>query len=216
MLGRTAGFGHKRTLKFGTNKIYLRVNETMSYRTAANTAYSLALDDDPKVANLGLQLLTELAENECYPAMLNLMYLHSTGPTSEQNLGVAQAWANRAKALHPTLVSADDLYDAGNVCVAYALWFEAKVEDAREFFERAALLGNGLALYEICELTRTTQKGSAEWTEKLAKAAALGSTQAMTELAEQDGIRGTELELVWLRAAAALGSLRAEKMLEYK
>jgi TPR repeat protein len=188
----------------------------MSYRTAANTAYSLALDDDPDVAKMGFRLLTDLAENECYTAMLNLMYLHSTGPASEQNLEVAEAWANRAKALHPTLVTADDLYDAGNVCIAYGLWFGASVEDAKEFFERAALLGSGLALYEICELTRATQKGSAEWTEKLAMASALGSTQAMTELAEQNGVRGTEQELVWLRAAAALGSLRAEEMLEYK
>lgn len=188
----------------------------MSYRAAANAAYSLALDDDPDVAKLGLRLLSDLAENACYPAMLNLMYLHSTGPESGQNLPVARSWADRAKALHPTLASADDLCDAGSVCLAYPLWFGANAEDALAFFEKAASLGSGLALYEICELTRATRQGSAEWTEELARAAALGNTQAMTELAEQDGIRGTEQERVWLRAAAALGSIRAEEMLEYK
>jgi len=37
----------------------------------------------------------------------------------------------------------------------------------------------------------------------------------MIELAECDGVRDTEQELIWLRAAAALGSLRAEEMLKY-
>lgn len=188
----------------------------MSYRTAATAAYSLALDDDPEVAKLGVRLLSDLAENGCYSAVLNLMYLHSSGPTDGKNLSVARAWADRAKALHPTLTNAEDLCDAGSVCLAYALWFDASLEDAMMFFEKAASLGSGSALYEICELTRATQKGQAKWTAKLARAAALGSTQAMTELAEQDGVRGTEQELVWLRAAAALGSLRAEEMLAYK
>jgi hypothetical protein len=36
----------------------------------------------------------------------------------------------------------------------------------------------------------------------------------MVGLAEED-VRGTEQELIWLRAAAVMGSLRAKEMLEY-
>jgi len=35
----------------------------------------------------------------------------------------------------------------------------------------------------------------------------------MVEVAEQEGVRDTQQELIWLRAAAALGSLRAKEML---
>ena len=184
----------------------------MSYRAAAEAAYTLACDEDVGVAKLGARFLADLAEKKCYLATLCMMYLHNSGGHDEQNLASARMWAMRAKSLHPTLTDADDLCDAGGVCNQYAYWLGTTERDALSFGEKAASLGCGHALWEICEATRV-DKGTRTWQERLAMAAALGSIQAMVELAEQDGVRDTEQELIWLRAAAALGSLRAKEML---
>jgi len=184
----------------------------MSYRAAAEAAYTLACDENVGVAKLGARLLSDLAEKKCYLAMVCMVYLHNTGGHDEQHLALARMWAMRAKSLHPTLTDADDLCDAGGLCNQYAYWLETTERDALFFWEKAASLGSGNALWEICEATRV-DKGTRAWLDRLSMAAALGSSQAMVELAEQEGVRDTEQELIWLRAAAALGSLRAKEML---
>ncbi|MFC5462596.1 hypothetical protein [Massilia niabensis] len=186
----------------------------MSYRAAAEAAYLLACDEDAELAKLGVRLLSDLADKSCYLAMLCMVYLHDTGGHDERDIALARLWAARAKALHPMLTDADDLCDAGNVCSTYAYWFETTEHDALSFWQRAASLGSGFALWQICETNRV-DKGSPDWVEKLALAAALGNTEAMVEFSEQDGVQGTEQELIWLRAAAALGNLRAKEILEY-
>jgi hypothetical protein len=186
----------------------------MSYRTAAAAAYLFACDKEVGVAKLGMQLLSDLAEKQCYLAMLNMVHLHTIGVPGEQNLALARTWAIRAQLLHPTLTDADDLCDAGSVCDQYAYWLNTTERDALSFWERAASLGSGRALWQICEKTRA-DKGTQAWFDRIEIAAALGSSDAMLELAECDGVRDTEQELIWLRAAAALGSLRAEEMLKY-
>lgn len=185
----------------------------MSYRAAAEAAYLLACDDDVEVAKIGVRLLSDLAEKKCYSAVLGMLYLHATGECDEQRLALARMWAMRAKSLHSTLTDADDLRDAGGVCKHYADWLETTEHDALFFWGKAGSLGSGHALWEICDATRGNM-GTNAWFDQLAMAAALGSSQAMVELAGQDGVRGTEQELTWLRAAAALGNLRAEEMLQ--
>lgn len=185
----------------------------MSYRTAAKAAYLFACDEDAGVAKLGVQLLSDLAEKKCYLAMVNMVHLHTFGVPDEEHLALARMWAMRAKLLHPTLTDADDLCDAGSFCEQYAFWLNTTEGDALSFWERAASLGSGQALWEICEKTRD-DKGTQAWADSVAMAAALGSSDAMIELAEHGSVRGTEQELIWLRAAAALGCLRAEEMLK--
>lgn len=186
----------------------------MSYRTAAKAAYLLACDEQAGVAKLGLQLLSDLAEKKCYLATLNMVHLHTIGVSDEEHLALARMWAMRAELLHPTLTDAEDLCDAGSFCEQYACWLNTTERDALLFWERAASLGSGQALWEICEKTRD-DKGTQAWVDRVAMASALGSSDAMIELAEHDGVRGTAEESIWLRAAAALGSLRVEEMLKY-
>lgn len=185
----------------------------MSYRSAAEAAYVLACEADVEVSKLGVRLLSALADKKCYLAMLCMMYPYNTGGHDERRLALAKMWAMRAKSLHATLTDADDLCDAGEVCNTHGYWFETTENDALSFWNKAALLGSSHAHWSICEATRV-DKGTQPWADRLAMAAALGSVQAMVELAEQDGVRGTEQEVIWLRAAAALGSLRAEEMLQ--
>ncbi|HEY0589232.1 MAG TPA: hypothetical protein VGD52_24075 [Pseudoduganella sp.] len=185
----------------------------MSYRSAAESAFLLACEEEEELSKLGLALLSELADKECYLARLCLMYLYDSGGVVERNPTLAQEWADSAAALHSRLTNPDDLYDAGLKCRWDKFRFNASDEDALHFWGKSAALGNGVALFAICDMTRHVRDSSGQWVENLKTAARLGSTEAMVELAEQEGVRGTHQETVWLRAAAALGSLRAKEML---
>lgn len=184
----------------------------MSYRAAAESAYALVCGEDPDLAWLGVRIITDLANHECYLARLYMMYLHDDGRLLPQDSKSAQLWMERARAMHLMLFDANDLYDAGMKC-QWDPRFMATEAEAISLWERAALQGHGPSLYAICDVTRNRQKDTLVWRERLASAAKFGSTEAMVELAEQEGVRGTASELLWLRAAAALGSLRATEIL---
>lgn len=185
----------------------------MTLRTAAESAHLLCCSEDQEIAALGFSLLTELAEQGCYCAILSLVYFYDRGGVAVgADRNAAKHWAARALAMHPFLVEAEDLYDAGMRCMWEEL-FESTREDAIELWERAARMGSAEALFAICDATRNDPHRSEDWTKMLESAARLGSTQAMVELSEQPHVRGTPMELVWLRAAVVLGSLRAKEIL---
>lgn len=185
----------------------------MTYRFAAEKTRQLCFDEDTQVAKLGLSMLAELAEKDCYLAKLTMMYLYDRGGLVEIDSAEAQQWADRAKEMHPNLSDPEDLYDAGMKCMWEGERFGATKQEALRLWDRAAALGSGEAMYAICDATRHDADRPKNWVESLENAAKLGSAQAMVELAEQVHIRGTPLELLWLRAAAALGSLRAKEMM---
>jgi len=188
----------------------------MSYREAAENAYSVACADDPELAKFGLSLLSSLANRECYLARLSMMFLYDSGRVVQPDVALAKLWADKARAMHQSLTDPNDLYDAGLQCWWDRDRFMSTEQDAFELWEKAALLGSGVALYAICDVTRNRQEGTSEWTEKLTRAASLGSIEAMVELAQQKALRDTEQGLRWLRAAAVLGSLRAKEVLEWR
>ncbi|MBZ2208397.1 hypothetical protein [Massilia soli] len=186
----------------------------MTHRAAAESAYLLACNDQEDVARLGLRLLEDLAVKECYLAKLCMMYVYDFGGLVDPDPKVARMWADQARAMHSTLSDPDDLHDAGQKCKWDRHRFLASDQDALALWEKSASLGNGAALFAICDATHYDADRPKDWTERLTAAAHLGSTQAIVELAGQDGVRGTEQELIWLRAAVALESLRAKEMLE--
>jgi len=184
----------------------------MTLRTAGESAHLLCCSEDREIAALGFSLLTELAEQDCYCAILSMVYFYDRGGAVSPDRNAAKLWAARARAMHPHLVEAEDLYDAGMKCMWEEL-FESTREDAIALWERAARVGSGEALFAICDATRNDSHRSQDWTKMLESAARLGSTQAMVELSEQPHVRGTPMEFVWLRAAVVLGSLRATEIL---
>lgn len=186
----------------------------MTHRTAALVAYQLTCNEAEDLAQFGLSLLADLAQKECYLAKLSMVYVYDQGRLVAGDPVIAQAWVDRARAMHDLLTDPDDLYDAGMKCKWDGLRFAATESDAIALWEKSAALGNGEALYAICDVTRHQDDHANIWLKRLTIAAQLGCTQAMTELAGQEGIRGTARELIWLRAAAELGSLRAKEMLE--
>lgn len=184
----------------------------MTYRSAAEAAHLLCCSEDIEVAQLGMSMATNLAGRGCYLAKLTLVYVYSRGGPTSVDRRLAMQWAQSAKEMHPDLCDAADLYDAGLRCM-WDEFFQSTRDEALELWLRAAALGNGEALYAYCDATRHGDR-SVDWAAKLEQAAELGSIQAMVELAEQPHVRGTAKELLWLRAAVALGSLRAKEVLQ--
>lgn len=185
----------------------------MTLRTAAEAAHILCCSEDREVAGLGLSMLAELAEKRCYCAVLSLVYFYDRGGAAvSQNRMEARRWVERAHAMHPHLMEAEDLYDAGMKCMWDEL-FSSTREDAIELWDRAARAGSAEALFAICDATRSDPRRSGDWIAMLESAARQGSMRAMVELSEQPHVRGTHMELVWLRAAVVLGSLRAKEIL---
>lgn len=184
----------------------------MTYRSAAEAAYVLCCSEDNEVAQLGMSMSINLADRGCYLAKLNLVYMYSRGGPTAVDKILAMQWAQDAKKMHSDLCDAADLYDAGLRCMWDELFHSTK-DEALELWLRAAALGNGEALYAYCDATRYSDRPT-DWTEKLEQAAQLGSVQAMVEFSEQPNVRGTGIELLWLRAAVALGSVRAKEVLE--
>lgn len=185
----------------------------MTYRSAAEKARQLCFNEDARIAKLGLSILTELAEKDCYLARLTMMYLYDRGGLVEADSILAQRWADRAKEMQRDLIDPEDLYDAGMKCMWESERFGATRQEALFLWAKAAALGSGEAMYAICDATRHSDDRPEDWIASLETAAKLGSVQAMVELAEQAHIRGTAFEILWLRAAASLGSLRAKEMI---
>jgi TPR repeat protein len=187
----------------------------MSYRLAAEKAYILACEESPELAELGLSILSELANKECYLAKLSMMYLHDFGGVVQKDSELAQMWANQARLMHPKLTDPGDLFDAGSRCWWDRNRFRATEQEALQLWEKAALLGSGMALYAIYDMTRNSQQVETAREERLTRAASLGSTEAMVELAQIKSLQGNKKGIVWLRAAYVLGDLRAKEMLEW-
>lgn len=184
----------------------------MTFRSAAEAAHLLCCSEDIEVAQLGMSMATNLAGRGCYLAKLTLVYVYSRGGPTPVDNNLAMQWAQSAKEMHPDLYDAADLYDAGLRCMWDEL-FQSTRDEALELWLRAAALGSGEALYAYCDATRHGDRPT-DWADKLERAAGLGSIQAMVELSEQPHVRGTAKELLWLRAAVALGSLRAKEVLQ--
>ncbi|GKT14032.1 hypothetical protein AVHY2522_03130 [Acidovorax sp. SUPP2522] len=184
----------------------------MTYRQAAEAAHLLCCSEDIEIAQLGMSIATDLAEQGCYLAKLTLVYVYSRGGPTSVDKKLAMKWAQSAKEMHGCLSDAADLYDAGLRCM-WDEFFQSTRDEALELWLQAAALGNGEALYAYCDATRHADR-PVDWSAKLERAAELGSMQAMVELSEQPHVRGTSKELLWLRAAVALGSLRAKELLQ--
>lgn len=186
----------------------------MTYRKAAEVAQILGSSEDPALVALALKICLDLADRDCYLAKLNLAYWYERGAAGiPVNLEKASLWAENAKSMHIRLQDPSDLFDAGMRCMWDEL-FKGTRDEALVLWLRGAEVGGGEALYAYCDATRNSQDRPDDWGDKLEKAARLGSVQAMIEHSEQEGIRGTREELIWLQAASSLGSLRAREIVQ--
>lgn len=186
----------------------------MTHRSAAIAARELCYSENIEVVKLGFNLLRELAEKDCYHAKLSLIYFYDRGGPTNIDPIAAQKLVNQASEMHSRLTDSWDLYDAGMKCMWDSLRFATTKLDAIKFWNKAALLGNGDALYAICDATRNEDCDSLKWIHNLELSAKLGCTQAMVEFAERLQRQGSNEEILWLEAAATLGNLRAKEMLE--
>ncbi|MDP9932272.1 hypothetical protein [Variovorax paradoxus] len=185
----------------------------MNSNSTVEHAYWLACNEDAKVAALGRTVLEALAERGCYGAMLHFLSVYDLGnggvsPDAE----IVAKWIRRAKDMHPTLTSADDLYAAGARCCWDARFGVTKA-DALHLLQRAGESGHADALWEMYEQTRYDNPLGFDRSQVLKSAAQGLSAQALVELAMVEQKNDRERSMTLLRAAEVLGSLRAREML---
>lgn len=185
----------------------------MSTNTTVDNAYWLACHEDPKVAALGRATLESLAESGCYRAMLHFISVYDLGNGGiAPNAEIATKWIQRAREQHPTMSDADDLYAAGARC-CWDPRFEVPKVEALQMLQRAGEIGHADALWEMYEQTRHENPLGVDRRQVLESAAQGLSTQALVELATLEHRNDHERSMILLRAAEALGSLRAREML---
>lgn len=188
----------------------------MNSSTTVENAYWLACNEEADVAAFGRTVLEALAERGSYGAMLHFISVYDLG-----NGGVAPdaeivvKWIRRARDMHPTLTSADDLYTAGARCCWDARFGVTKTE-ALQMLQRAGESGHADALWEMYEQTRYENPLGFNRLQILESAAQGLSAQALVELATLEPRDNRERSITLLRAAEVLGSLRAREMLAPK
>ncbi|MFM9926237.1 hypothetical protein VLK31_24835 [Variovorax sp. H27-G14] len=188
----------------------------MNSSTTVEHAYWLACNEDADVARLGRTVLEALAERGFYGAMLHFISIFDLGnggvvPDAE----IVVKWIRRARDMHPTLNSADDLYTAGARCCWDARFGVTKAE-ALKMLQRAGESGHADALWQMYEQTRYENPLDFDRLQILESAAQGLSAQALVELATLEQRNDRERSMTMLRAAEALGSLRAREMLAPK
>ncbi|MCY1239605.1 hypothetical protein D9M72_524090 [compost metagenome] len=188
----------------------------MSSSTTVEHAYWLACNEEANVAAFGRTVLEDLAERGSYSAMLYFISVYDLGnggavPDAE----IVVKWIRRARDMHPTLTSADDLYTAG----ARSCWdarFGMSKTEALRMLQRAGESGHADALWEMYEQTRYENPLGFDRLQILESAAQGLSAQGLVELATLERKNNRERSMTLLRAAEVLGSLRAREMLTPK